>query len=66
MIYGNVGIVQQLTSLSAVDEYHLLVHPVILGSGKRLFDDINDQKELSLKAFEKFASGVQLLIYSTL
>lgn len=66
MIYGSVGIVQQLTSLGAVDEYHLLVHPVILCGGKRLFDNINYQKELSLKTSEKFASGVQLLIYSTL
>ena len=42
LIYGSASVVQQLTNLGLIDEYQLVVHPVLLGGGKRLFDDIKD------------------------
>jgi dihydrofolate reductase len=36
LIYGSASIVQQLTTLGLIDEYQLLIHPVMLGGGKRL------------------------------
>jgi dihydrofolate reductase len=36
LIYGSASIVQQLTNLSLIDEYQLLVHPVVLGGGRPL------------------------------
>ncbi|CAN5630595.1 hypothetical protein BH23CHL4_BH23CHL4_03660 [soil metagenome] len=39
MIQGSASIVQQLTNLGLIDEYRLLVHPVVQGSGKPLFNN---------------------------
>ncbi len=40
LLVGSANIVQQLTNLGLIDEYHLLIHPVVLGSGKPLFKDM--------------------------
>jgi len=40
MIQGSASNVQQLTNLGLIDEYRLLVHPVVLGSGNPLFNTI--------------------------
>lgn len=37
LVIGSASIVQQLTNLGLIDEYHLLLHPVVLGNGKPLF-----------------------------
>src|SRR5258708_33515102 len=37
VIYGSASLVRTLTNLGLIDEYQLLVHPLILGSGKPLF-----------------------------
>ena len=42
MIQGSASIVQQLTTLGLIDEYRLLVHPVVLASGKPHFKDIGE------------------------
>jgi dihydrofolate reductase len=48
-----------------IDEYQILVHPVILGSGKPLFQDIKDQVKLKLKLVntKTHPSGVAVLSY---
>src|SRR5438270_2965882 len=46
VIYGSASIVQTLTNLGLIDEYQLLVHPVVLGSGKPLFKNIKDRVNL--------------------
>src|SRR5579863_8073816 len=46
VIYGSVSIIQALTNLGLIDEYQLLVYPIILGSGKRLFENIKDSVHL--------------------
>ena len=62
LIYGSASIVQQLCNLGLIDEYQLLVHPVLLSQGKKLFEDVNKAgfKLLSSKAFK---SGVMVLTY---
>jgi len=62
LIYGSASLVQQLTNLDLVDEYQLLVHPVVLGSGKRLFQDVHNTN-LKLVESKVFSSGVVLLTY---
>ncbi len=49
--------------LELVDEYRLLVYPVILGSGKRLFQDEIDTRHLRLVSSRAFGSGIVLLVY---
>ena len=63
VIYGSASIVQQLTNLGFIDEYQLLVHPVVLGGGKPLFKGINDRGNLKLIKTRTFSSGVVGLHY---
>jgi dihydrofolate reductase len=63
LIYGSASIVQQLTILGLIDEYQILVHPIVLGGGKALFADVNEAKRLQLVSSRQFASGVMLLTY---
>jgi dihydrofolate reductase len=63
VIYGSASLVRTLTNLGLIDEYQLLVHPVILGSGKPLFQDIKDQVKLKLVNTKTHPSGVVVLTY---
>ncbi|HOA23787.1 MAG TPA: dihydrofolate reductase family protein [Aggregatilineales bacterium] len=63
LIQGSASVVQQLTSLGLIDEYHLLVHPVILGQGKPLFAGVEDRRRLKLAGTKTFENGVVLLHY---
>lgn len=63
VIYGSASIVQALTNLGLIDEYQLLVHPVVLGSGKPLFQNIMDRMKLKLVKTKMFNSGVVGLYY---
>ncbi|MNL56268.1 hypothetical protein D3C87_1797480 [compost metagenome] len=46
---GGVDLPSQLIALGLVDEFHFVIHPVIVGEGRRLFDNINLQERLNLK-----------------
>jgi dihydrofolate reductase len=63
LIYGSASLVQQLTNLGLIDEYQLLVHPVVLGGGKMLFKDVAQKQRLKLVSAKPFSSGVVLLTY---
>jgi len=56
--------VQQLTRLGLIDEYHLLVHPVLLGGGTRLFNDSEVRIKLKRVEAESFESGIVKTIYA--
>ncbi|CAN5780002.1 hypothetical protein BH23CHL4_BH23CHL4_30350 [soil metagenome] len=58
MIQGSASIVQQLTNLGLIDEYRLLVHPVVLGSGKSLFNTIRVRTSLKLVDAKTYGTGV--------
>jgi dihydrofolate reductase len=63
VIYGSASIVQALTNLGLVDQYQLLVHPVLLGSGKPLFAHIEQRVKLKLLSTKTDPSGLVLLYY---
>jgi dihydrofolate reductase len=63
VILGSGSIVQIFTNLGLIDEYQLLVHPVVLGSGKPLFKNIKESLNLKLVKTKTFKNGVILLLY---
>ncbi len=63
LVYGSPDLVDELLRHDLVDEYRLLIYPVILGSGKRLFRDRIDVHHLRLTGSRTFSSGVVLLTY---
>lgn len=62
VMYGSASIVQQLTNLGLIDEYQLLVHPLLLNNGKNLFQNVN-KTGLKLVSSKAFKSGVMVLTY---
>ena len=64
LVYGSADLVDELLRHDLVDEYRLLVYPVILGSGKHLFRDRIDTRYLRLTESRTFDSGVVLLTYA--
>ena len=63
LIYGSASLLQTLTNLGLINEYQVLVHPVILGGGKPLFQNIQDQVKLKLIQSKTHPSGVVVLYY---
>jgi Dihydrofolate reductase len=60
---GSADLVNLLMRYDLIDEYRLMVHPVILGSGKRLFNSETDMKVLRLVDTKRFSSGILVLTY---
>ncbi len=65
ILTGGVSIPSQLVELGLIDEYHFVVHPMVLGEGRHLFEGINLQEQLRLKLVESksFKSGSVALRY---
>jgi dihydrofolate reductase len=63
VIYGSLSVIAALQELNAIDEYHLLVHPIAIGEGKPLF--ARGARRLRLRSVRAFDSGVLLTRYST-
>jgi dihydrofolate reductase len=65
IIFGSGTLVQPLSNAGLIDEYFLAVTPVVLGDGKRLFQDVH-KMNLRLREARHFKSGNVLLRYSLL
>jgi dihydrofolate reductase len=63
LVAGSATLVQALAGLGLVDEYRLMVHPVVLGRGKRLFGEGNAGTALELAESRRAGPDVLLLIY---
>jgi dihydrofolate reductase len=63
VIHGSGRLVQTLIEHDLVDELRLMVYPVVLGSGKRLFGETTDKKPLRLVDSKVVGDGVAILIY---
>jgi dihydrofolate reductase len=62
LVAGSGSLVQTLMQHDLVDRYHLLVYPIVLGSGKRLFPE-GSHKPLELAETRSYGSGVVLVVY---
>jgi dihydrofolate reductase len=63
VVHGSAQLVQTLIDNDLVDELRLMVFPVVLGSGKRLFDGTREKKRLQLIESRTVGDGVAILIY---
>ena len=63
VVHGSAQLVQTLVEHDLVDEFRLMVFPVVLGGGKRLFGETSDKKPLRLVDSKVVGDGVAILTY---
>ena len=63
VVHGSAQLVQGLLADDLVDELRLMVFPVVIGSGKRLFGSTDDMKKLRLTDSKVVGDGVAILVY---
>ncbi|MGE0544269.1 MAG: dihydrofolate reductase family protein [Dehalococcoidia bacterium] len=63
LVAGSRTLVNSLKQADLVDEYHLMVFPIILGSGRRLFDEVDDATSLTLIDTRSYDNGIVNLTY---
>ena len=63
ILVGSRSLIIQLMKLNLIDEYQLCVHPVVVGSGLPLFENINDRTILKLIKTKTFSGGAITLYY---
>jgi dihydrofolate reductase len=63
LVHGSAQLVQGLIASDLVDELRLMVYPVVLGDGKRLFDPAGDKKVLKLADSRVVGDGVAIMTY---
>jgi dihydrofolate reductase len=63
-LFGGASLTTSLMNLGLVDELSLAVYPVLLASGKQLFNNIRDRHNLKLLSSKKYSTGMVLLTYS--
>jgi dihydrofolate reductase len=64
IIHGSATLARNLADARLLDRYHLLVFPVLLGAGKRMFSDSDlDKQKLTVIESESYRNGIQKLVY---
>jgi dihydrofolate reductase len=63
VVHGSARLVQTLIEHDLVDELRLMVYPVVLGSGKRLFGETSGKKTLRLVDSKVVGDGVLIVVY---
>ena len=61
--FGGAALLEDFLRHDLIDEMHLSIHPLLLGSGKPLFPQLAGRKSLELKGVEKYSSGLVQLVY---
>jgi len=62
-IFGSSDLALSFIKHNLIDEYRIMVNPLVLGKGKRLFEGISDKLNLNLKSTKTFKSGNVMLCY---
>jgi len=63
LVGGSADLVSTLMQHDLVDEYKLMVHPIVFGNGKRLFQEGSEKKVLKLVGTQSFSTGIVILSY---
>jgi dihydrofolate reductase len=65
VIFGSGSIVSQLTEAGLIDEYQLILDPIVLGKGRTMFEGMREPLHLKLKQTRVFSNGNVLLRYES-
>jgi dihydrofolate reductase len=65
MTFGSPILVQTLTNARLVDQYQIMVHPVIVSDGRRLFEHLDGRTDFRLVGVETFNGGAMIITYAT-
>jgi dihydrofolate reductase len=63
VIMGSGSIISQLAPENLIDEYQLVVNPIVLGAGRTMFDGLKERLKLKLTSSRTFGNGNVLLCY---
>ncbi|MGV9611774.1 dihydrofolate reductase family protein [Nocardia xishanensis] len=63
LVFGSGNLINTLRANHLVDEYRLVIYPVLLGKGQRLFDDVEAEDTMELADSEVLGNGVILATY---
>ncbi|MDQ0779545.1 dihydrofolate reductase [Streptomyces aurantiacus] len=67
IVHGSAALNRSLSDAGLIDRYHLLVFPLLLGAGKRLFSDTDkDTQKLRLVEHEAYANGLQKNVFDVI
>ncbi|MGF0328666.1 dihydrofolate reductase family protein [Gordonia hongkongensis] len=66
VVYGSLSLIATLNAMNAVDEFHLIVNPILLCNGKPVLDAHQPSTRLELMECRPFSSGAVLLRYAAL
>ncbi len=66
VVFGSGSIVSELAALGLIDEYRIIVNPVLLGSGISMFRGLGERQRLKLLDAWQLGSGVAMLTYQAL
>jgi dihydrofolate reductase len=64
VVHGSARLVQALLELDLIDELRLMLFPIVLGSGKRLFANSDDAKRFRLTSTTAIGDGIAVLTYT--
>jgi dihydrofolate reductase len=63
VIFGSASLASSLLKLGLIDEYRIILQPLLIGRGRRLFDEMENKLRLKLDHTKLFTSGVIVLYY---
>ena len=66
VVHGSAQLAQTLIEHDLVDELRLMVYPVVVGAGKRLFAETSQKKNLRLVETKTFNDGIHVLVFQPL
>jgi len=65
LIFGSAALASSLLQAGLIDEYRVILNPILIGSGNPLFPNIKERIRLRLSKTQLFGSGVVVLYYQT-